>query len=116
MDEPFDDLTRRYAAGSLSRRRAIGLFMAAVAGATLGVRPQRASAGHCGTDRICTTRNGKKACYRPFGGDNNPSQDCKCADGSPGKGEGCVDARPHCGSSDHPCPGGVPPECKCQKL
>jgi hypothetical protein len=29
-------------------------------------------------------------------------------------GLGAAGARPHCGSSDKPCKGGVPPECKCQ--
>ena len=114
MDEPFDDLARRFAASPMSRRRALVLMASAAAGAALGIRPRRAAANHCGTDRVCDVRNGTKACYRPFGGDNNPSSDCKCAEGSPGKGERSVAAKPHCGSSDKPSPGGVPPECKCQ--
>ena len=114
MDEPFDDLARRYAAAPMSRRRALVLMASAAAGAALGIRPRRAAASHCGTERVCEVRNGNKACWRPGGADAKPSEDCKCAPDSPGKGEGCIDARPHCGSSTKPCKGGVPPECKCE--
>lgn len=117
MDRAFDDLTRSFGT-PMSRRRALALFAATAVGAALGLRPKQASAGHCGTERVCEVRkvDGEdvKACWRPFGGKQNPSEDCKCKPGSPGKGEACIDARPHCGSSDNPCPGGVPPECKCR--
>lgn len=101
MDTPFDDLTRSMGA-QLPRRRALGLLAATLAGAVLGLRPRPASAGHCATERTCKKRNGKLVCLRPFGGDENPSEDCKCAPDAK-EGDGCINARPHCGSSDNPC-------------
>jgi hypothetical protein len=118
MDEPFDDLTRGMAM-PMSRRKALAVFAAGTAAAMLGLRPQRAYAGHCGTERVCETRtvNGKDVtdCWRPFGGDLNPSKDCKCNPANmpkPGQRTPCIDRRPHCGSSDKPCPNGVPPKCE----
>jgi len=98
MDTPFDDLARSLAA-PLPRRRALALFAVTALGAALGLNPRPASAGHCATERVC--RGGK--CIRPF--DGSESQDCKCPAGAK-DGDGCVDARPHCGSSDNPCPPG----------
>ena len=101
MDSRFDDLTRAMGA-PLSRRRALALIGASVLGAALGLRPRPASAGHCATERTCKMHKGKLICVRPFGGDMNPSEDCKCAPDAK-EGDGCIQARPHCGSSDNPC-------------
>ncbi|MGH8999324.1 MAG: hypothetical protein ACRDY7_08035 [Acidimicrobiia bacterium] len=100
-DTPFDDLARGLAA-SMPRRRALLLMAATAVGATLGLRPQRANAGHCATERTCKKIKGKMTCVRPFGGDQNPSEDCKCAEDAK-EGDGCISAREHCGSSDKPC-------------
>ena len=102
MDKPFDDFTRALGT-TMPRRRAMLLFATTAVGAALGLRPQRASAGHCATERTCKDIDGKMTCVRPFGGDKNPSQDCKCAPDAK-EGDGCIEARPHCGSSDNPCP------------
>ena len=48
----------------MSRRRALVLMASAAAGAALGIRPRRAAANHCGTDRVCDVRNGTKALTR----------------------------------------------------
>lgn len=104
MDTPFDDLARNLAA-PMPRRRALAVMGASVMGLMLGLRPRRATAGHCATERTCKNINGTMTCVRPFGGDNNPSKDCKCAPGAK-EGDGCVQLREHCGSSDNPCPPG----------
>ena len=101
MDSHFDDLTRALGA-PLPRRRALALIGASVLGAALRLRPRPASAGHCATERTCKMHQEKLICVRPFGGDTNPSQDCKCAPDAK-EGDGCIQARPHCGSSDNPC-------------
>lgn len=101
MDTPFDDLARGLAA-PMPRRRALVMLAAGALGATLGLRPRRASAGHCATERTCKNIKGTMTCVRPFGGDTNPSEDCKCAPDAK-EGDGCIDAREHCGSSDKPC-------------
>jgi hypothetical protein len=101
MDSRFDDVTRALGA-PMPRRRALGLISAATLGAVLGLRPRPASAAHCATERTCKMHQGKLICVRPFGGDMNPSKDCKCAPDAQ-EGDGCIEARPHCGSSDNPC-------------
>ncbi len=101
MDSRFDDVTRALGA-PLPRRRALGLIGAATLGAVLGLRPRPASAAHCATERTCKMHQGQLICVRPFGGDTNPSKDCKCAPDAK-EGDGCIEARPHCGSSDNPC-------------
>ncbi len=101
MDSAFDDLTRSLGSASLPRRRALKLMGVAVLGTAFGLRPRSASAGHCATERVCKSASGTMTCVRPFG-DQSPSEDCKCAPGAK-EGDGCIEARPHCGSSDKPC-------------
>ena len=116
MDQSFDDLARSFGT-TMSRRRALKLMVVAAFGTALGLRARPASAAHCATERTCKNINGTMTCVRPFGGDTNPSQDCKCAPDAK-EGDGCIQAREHCGSSDNPCPpdekkppaqGGQPP-------
>ena len=102
MDHPFDDLARSLGSTSISRRRAVKLAFVAAVGSVLGLRARPAHAGHCATERVCKNIKGTMTCVRPFGGDQNPAEDCKCAPDAK-EGDGCIQARPHCGSSDKPC-------------